>query len=172
MKRTLLYGSGILLVLILALGAFVGMRLLTTGEIPGLPRGLGHTSVTLEKAEELPQEEPDLVGIFVRREDNSLVVGTGNITFHSYRESETEPFTFEKGYDGPQVEVVTTHATLIYYDVTGLPEADPETGQVKQVLREGTLDELGQDHLFQVWGERQGDRIVAHTLVVYSPPGG
>jgi hypothetical protein len=161
-------------VVVLAAAAYAGVRLVHSGD-PG-PNGLrgfgGGEFVSMNPAPELPERKPDLVGIYVRREDNSLFLGTGNVKFHTIRESDAEQPRFESGYDGPLVEVLVTRSTRVYFDETDFEDRKPGADTVQQVVQEGTLEDLGQDHLIQVWGERQGDRVVAELVVIFSPPGG
>jgi hypothetical protein len=112
-------------------------------------------------------------GSFIRQQDNSVFVGTGRGSF----EVSTTPGsngqppvrTVHVISDGPVVEVVITHNTKIYRDVTELNNA-PVTGKdglaapVQQVVRPSTQGEMGSNSVVDVWGERQGDRIVASVL--------
>lgn len=96
----------IVLVSLLVAAAFIGEQLLN-GQLN--PQGVRN----FVAAEELPQLPPDAFGLFVRREDNSLFVGTGGINIDA--EIDGSPvFSF----DGPVVEVVVNSKTSVYKDVT------------------------------------------------------
>jgi hypothetical protein len=62
--------------------------------------------------------------------------------------------------------VVATHETLIYRDDT-LQQLgdDPPPGPVQQLLKPGSLDELGATSTVLAWGEKRGDRLLATVLV-------
>jgi hypothetical protein len=67
--------------------------------------------------------------------------------------------------------VVVTHDTLIYRDVTPIGPGQPAgNGVIHQTVQTSSLDEIDQQTLLQVWGERQGDRIVARVLLIMSLP--
>lgn len=71
--------------------------------------------------------------------------------------------------DGPQVEVVVTHDTLIYKDVTDMPA--PKSGSDVQVLAQvvepGSLDDLNENSIVTMWGQKQGDRTIADVIVYH-----
>jgi len=180
MKRTWIIVGGVLLIVVLAGAAFVGGRLLNTQQSQGAkggqimlsssgPNGSQKVSVQLEPAKELPTTKADVVGIFKQRSDASIFVGTGQVkTMASKAPDGTVSMTSEN--DGPTVEVVVTHDTIIYRDVTMKQfDGPPEGGKMQQVVEPGTIDEIGDNSTLQVWGERSGDRIVAKVLV-YSLP--
>src|SRR5687768_15266353 len=93
MKRLALIIGGIISVLLLAGAIFVGARLLnspekgpdgTGGEIMMVNEEGGESvavSLDIKPAPELPPTPPEVGGLFVRREDNSIFVGTGEIEF-------------------------------------------------------------------------------------------
>src|SRR6266498_3486287 len=175
--------GGIVLIFLLAGAAFVAARLLngqglplgsSGGPIFSLGKG-GENSVRInaddiQPAKELPQIPADVRGLFDRRQDNSLFIGTGRVTIGVKTDPSGKVET-ESNHDGPEVEVVVTSQTKIYKDVTmkqfnGPP---PEGQKIQQVLEEGSLDEIGQASLITVWGKKTGDRFIAEILV-YSPP--
>lgn len=155
MKRGhLIIVSGVLIIVVLT-AALSGLR-------PGA--SLGPTNIGLVKAAELPVSDPDIVGIFERREDKSIYVGSNMVNFAIFKECEDCPARKVITYNGPIVEVVVTRNTTIYYDATSL--GDPVVdGKVQQVLEPGSLDDIGSEALVRAWGDRQGDRLVARVLV-------
>jgi hypothetical protein len=168
-KRTngLIIGT-VLAVLLLAAAALVGGRLLddrrlNAGEPQAVKIGDGlvartGSTVQVLNAAGMPDTPSDVSGVFVRRQDRTLFLGTGVVTFR---------IDGDATFDGPTVEVVSTHDTRIHRDDTvaelgGIPPAGP----VQQVLRPGTLDEIGRNDVVSAWGEKHGDRLVA-TVIIY-----
>ncbi len=183
MKKTILILGGVVLILLLAGAAFVAARLLNGQGLPlvssggplfSLGKG-GENSVRInaddiQPAKELPQIPADVRGLFDRRQDNSLFIGTGRVTIGVKTDPSGKVET-ESNHDGPEVEVVVTSQTKIYKDVTmkqfnGPP---PEGQKIQQVMEEGSLDEIGQASLITVWGKKTGDRFIAEVLVYTSP---
>lgn len=182
MKKPIVLVSGGILILLLAGAAFVGARLLNGQRLPFLSGGPifsldenGGKNVRINvndilPAKELPQTPADVRGLFDRRQDNSIFVGTGKVTVGVERDQSGKVET-SSHYDGPVVEVVVTSQTKVYKDVTmrqfdGPP---PEGQKIQQVLEEGSLDEIGQASLITVWGKKTGDRFIADVLVYTSP---
>jgi hypothetical protein len=169
MKRWL-YGSGaVLILIILAAIVFNTARTLINSTKQTGMEGRNQ-SPPLIKATELPQSDPNLVGLFVRRQDNSLFVGTGQIIFDRKRDPKTGNPSFSSAYAGPVVEILVTHATQIYYDVTPLPASDNPTSQIQQVVLSGNLDRLVEPAVISVWGSRNSSRWLASTILILSPP--
>ncbi len=184
MKRTWIIAGGIvILVLILGAAAYVGGTLLNTqakqpsasgGQAFQLSSGGGAPqkfTLDIQPAPEVASLGPTILkGLFVRRSDNSLFVGTGNVKMMAVKGQDGKVSTSAQ-YDGPVVEVVVGHDTQIYRDVTmqqfnGPPPAGQKT---QQVLEPGTIDEIGENSTVQVWGTKTGDRATASVLV-YSLP--
>jgi len=174
--------GGIVLIFLLAGAAFVAARLLN-GQ--GLPLGGGPifslgkdggNSVRInvddiQPAKELPQTPADVRGLFDRRQDNSIFIGTGKVTIGVSRDSSGQVET-SSDHDGPVVEIVVTSQTKLYKDVTmrqfdGPP---PEGQKIQQVLEPGSSSEIGEASIITVWGKKTGDRFIAE-IVVYSPAG-
>jgi hypothetical protein len=164
MKRRGTIGLGLAAVVLIG-AAFVGGRLLTrptnSTSIFGGPSFIGR-----ERAKDLPAETAALIGIFDHRADNSLFVGTHVTKFERRRECDTCPVQRNIAYDGPVVEVVATRDTIIYRNATNFD--GPIVGdKIQEIVAPGTLDDIGSQALVEVWGERQGDRLVAR-VVLYS----
>jgi hypothetical protein len=177
MKRSTLIATGaVVLVLLLAGAAFVGARLLADRELAADNRqivvsdsGGGVTAlgakVETERADEMPVHAPDVAGLYARREDNRLFVGTGAMSGVKVEGR------WELHHDGPVIEVVTTHDTLVYRDDT-LQQLGgvPPSGPVQQVLTPSMVEEISENSTISAWGERRGDRLVAE-VIVFSPNG-
>ena len=176
--------GGIVLIFLLAGAAFVATRLLNVQGLPlvssggpffSLGKG-GENSVRInvddiQPAKELPQTPADVRGLFDRRQDNSIFIGTGKVTIGVSRDSSGQVET-SSDHDGPVVEIVVTSQTKLYKDVTmrqfdGPP---PEGQKILQVLEPGSSSEIGEASIITVWGKKTGDRFIAE-IVVYSPPG-
>ncbi len=137
--------------------------------------GSGPTSlkITTMPAPELPDEPKEVSGVFVSREDNSIVVGTGAIEL-SVEVNQDQSGAIQRDVsmtaNGPEVEVLVTHDTILYREETEDPAAgrNSKGGEytVQQVLTPvDNLEELGKNTEVLVWGDRRGDRVVADILV-------
>jgi hypothetical protein len=171
-RSILIAGSAAIVVLLLAGAAFVGGQLLgdrnqVTGEGSG-PRVIrggpgGTQSLEIVPAGDLPSAPADVRGLYVRREDNSLFVGTGEIMLN-IRDGEVI-----SDYDGPEVEVVVTHDTAVFRDKTQYGTDEAEDGKIQQVVKPGSVEEIGKPSLISVWGQERGSRLFAEVLVYKIP---
>ncbi len=172
---------GAVLVIFLGAAAFLGARLIkpqnTTqgfGDQNGAmvfaqggPGGAKSIRIEMTPASEIPQGKPDAAGLFVRRDNQSIFIGTGSIRM-SARPSGSGAPEVSSSYDGPVVEVVVTHQTQIYHDTTENPEPDQAKNGVivtQQTVKPGSLDDLGANSMVTVWGDKQGDRYIARVIV-------
>ena len=159
-------------ILLIGIAAFVGGRMLN-GSI-GIVRlggpNAGQVSISINEitpAPELPATQADVTGSFVERNDNAIVVqavtfgtGVGGVANDSPMDENS----------GVKVEVIVTGQTLIYKDVTQIPEAvNGEIHGMQQAADEGTLDDLSPDCFITVWGRRSGDRIIADVFFYSNP---
>ncbi|MCL5995533.1 MAG: hypothetical protein M1546_05690 [Chloroflexi bacterium] len=128
----------------------------------------------IKNAPEVPASEPEATGLYLRRQDNSVFIGTGDVQMMVQRDSNGKTQASAK-HNGPEVEVVINRDTAIYRDTTPITMEDMEQGRELQQVVESvaSLDDLvanlNDTDSLQVWGTRNGDRIVAKT-VVYRPP--
>ncbi|MBI3942843.1 MAG: hypothetical protein HY326_07505 [Chloroflexi bacterium] len=178
--------AGLILIALLAGAAFVGARFLSAQSQPPDPQGdffvkgsgagvavlggsgPGATSFRLEieHAKELPNTPSDVSGVLTRREDNSLFLGTGKIMMAFSKGNDGNAQPMKPSFDGPVVEVVLTRDTQIYRDVTGIPApGSAASGKVQQVVEPGSKEDIGENTVVHVWGEKRGDRTVAQILV-------
>jgi hypothetical protein len=183
--RILIAGGVVLIVALLAGAAFVGARMLTapdettaatgaSGRVMEIVTDDGSGPVSLriiiEPAPELPDRPSEASGIFLRRQDDSIFVGTGGIELDVEVKDGSEP-VISLSSDGPEVEVIVTRDTAIYSDETdihgdGLTSRESGEKTIQQVIKlADSLDEVGPNTELQVWGERRGDRVVAEVLV-------
>ena len=171
-QNILVIGGVIVLVLLLTGAAFVGGGLMN-GQVLQLPNGqtldfglASHNAkgcdVSRVVAPELPGPPMMRRAVLVRRQDNSLFIGVPLRNVAAVDPSGTVSQT--DGFDGPVVEVVVTHETKVYQDVT-FQNYSGACGQIQQVLAPGSLDDTTDSTTFLVWGQRNGDRIIASHLV-------
>jgi hypothetical protein len=179
MKRSIFLAGGLaMLVLILAGAAFTAGRLLNDEPSASDPvvmdgpdgsRALIAKEPDIAYAEVMPSDPPQAVGLFSRREDNGLIIHSGSVTMSIHRDDRGN-VDLETHGDGPELQVIVTHDTLIYRDDTFTQHAgEPASGPIQQVLETGTLDEIGEHTNIQAWGEKHGDRVVA-TVLLYTIP--
>ncbi len=132
----------------------------------------------IKNATEIPNTPPDVQGIYRKRQDNSVFIGTGNVMLSM------PPMNASGGSaggemtatnDGPEVEVVVTRKTQIFKDTTSITMAAIESGkEIQQTIElvdslDALVEVLGKADSLSVWGTRNGDRYVA-TLILYRPP--
>jgi hypothetical protein len=180
-KSILPYIVGAGVVILLAAAAFMAVRYFTqpknaAGGGPGGkniisvggPGGDAQTfELNVKPAEELPATEPEAAGMFVERKDNSIFVGTGNVSVMVKAQPGEEP-QVDSSFSGPKVEVVISSDTVIYKDVTNFDPEDPGA-EVQQTVELSTIDEITEQSQITVWGRKAGDRIIA-DIIVFSTP--
>jgi len=195
MKKTAMIVGGIaLLAALLAAGAYTAVQLLSAAEPQATSAGPGRVmeSVMVENdgspvsvrttilpSPDLPAEESAAFGVFISRQDDNIIIGTGNIDLDVDIEvdpqSGQEQTTVIPRTDGPELEVVISNDTQIYRDVTDLsgpgPSKSGEREIQQQVKRVDSAEDIGQNTEIEVWGDRRGDRLFA-TTVVFGPIAG
>lgn len=127
MKKSLIIVGVVVLVLLLGGAAYVGGRLLNGQGLPVVSSGgsgvrirLGNgpaASLDIQPAKELPQTSAEVKGSFDHRQDNSIFVGTGQVTMLAQKDQSGNMQT-TTNHTGPTVEVVVTAQTKIYHDTT------------------------------------------------------
>jgi hypothetical protein len=171
-----------IIVLFVGAAAFVAGRMLNGNVGPLGLFGIGGNGdmmsvrVNVIPAEELPKTRAEVVGLFVERQDNTIIVSSIPL------KSGAGGMVLEKGGgesvagspadldSGPQVEIVITNETTIYRETTelgGPPSGEEET--VQQTVEESTLDDLDSQSMVMVWGRKSGDRIIAEVLFYSNP---
>jgi hypothetical protein len=161
-RRRIWVAVGAVLVIVIG-AAFVGGQLLGRkdpgGTLPGGPQFVGRA-----RAPELPVAAADTIGIFSERIDNRVLVNTHVTQFERKRECDTCPVEHHIAAAGPVVEVVVTHDTRLYRNTTDFNSA-PVNGKIQETVAPGVIDEIGPNALIEAWGTREGDRLVALTLL-------
>lgn len=180
-KSVLPYVVAIGIVVVLAAAAFMAVRYFVQpknmvrggpGEqnivsVQG-PDGQAQTfALNIAPAAELPARQPDEVGMFVERKDNSIFIGTGDVSVIVEAQPGEEP-QMDANFSGPKVEVVISSDTVVYKDAT---ELDPENpgAEVQQTVELSTIDEITEQSSIQVWGRKAGDRMIAEVIVFSTP---
>jgi hypothetical protein len=179
-KSILPYAIGTGVVILLAAAAFMAVRYFVRpknaafndsgGPILSLKGPGGGEQIfklDIKPAKELPATQPDEAGIFVERKDNSIFIGTGEVTLMAKAEPGQDP-QVDSNFTGPKIEVVISADTVIYKDTTQLDPENPEA-EVQQTVELSTIDEITQQSSISVWGRKAGDRIIADTILFSSP---
>jgi hypothetical protein len=162
MNKKLLISLGIV-IFVVAAAAFMAGRLLTRGVNPLGLFGPVDDGISILPAAELPTTPPEVEGLFVERQDNTIIVEDDQPVGDPVSGS---PVGLG---GGPKFEVVVTAETLIYHDITQPPTRrptgnDPQT--IQQIVEKGTLDDLiTSQSLVMAWGRKSGDRIIAEVMV-------
>jgi hypothetical protein len=133
----------------------------------------GEVTITFDDPAILPAERESALGVFLGRDGDVLTLGTGSIEVKvdvEVMNDEDPVTTVNVTHSGDPVEVVVGSDTIVYKDVTGRPEVsdeDLETGRkvITRTIESGSLDDVGEGMILRVWGETQGDRVIAEVLV-------
>ena len=173
--------GGVMILLLLLAAAFMGGQMLAPKEAVAIssvtqademanlvlrdgdiPEGGEMFSIPdLQAAPQLPSSPPETTGLFVERTDDTLRVGTGSVTAMISTEPGAVP---EFNYDGIAVDVLVTNRTQLYEDVTEY--ALGQTAVQQELIKLENLDDLQENTLIQVWGQRDGDRIIADFIII------
>ncbi len=169
MKRAIILGGGIVVLVVLIAGAaFVGGQLLNGQGLGAVAGPGGKININVQPAKELPQTPADARGLFDHRQDNSIFVGPDPVHLGvSVRRLLQTP----SSRTGPLVQVVVSPQSIVYKDVTmqqfnGQP---PSSEKIQQVVERGLIEEIGEGSMITAWGKKTGDRIIADVFV-YTPP--
>ena len=172
-----------ILIVVVGAAAFIGGRMLNGKVGPlgfGMPMGGGgdmrSVSIQITPAPELPTTKPETLGLFVERNDNSIILssvsmdagGEGVVVVNGGGEAMAgSPME----NNGPKVEVIISNETTIYLETTQPPSA-PTAGETQvwqQTVAEGSLDDLTSQSFVTVWGRKTGDRVIAEILFISNP---
>jgi hypothetical protein len=170
-NKKLYMGLGFFILLV-GVAAFVAGRMLNrnTGTVGLGGPNSGQVSISIDEitpAPELPVTRADITGLFIERQDNTIIVQAVSFDVGVGGLSGDAPIEEDSGI---RVEIVITGETDIYKDVTQFPApVNGEIHNVQQVVVEGTLDDLHPQTSVTVWGRRSGDRIFAEALLYMDP---
>jgi len=172
MKNKKIYTAFGAAILLIGVAAFLAGRMLNAeiGNVPLGGPGSGRVTISINDvtlAPELPNTKPDITGLFVERNDNTIVVQANSFGSSVGGISGNSPMDENSG---TPVEIVVSSQTKIYKDVTQIPApVNGEIHRVQQAAEPGTLDDLNSQTFINVWGRRSGDRVIAEILF-YSDP--
>jgi hypothetical protein len=131
----------------------------------------------MQPAPELPTIAAALRGSLVKLDGNTLTVqegtpganfGQGNGTPRPRPTSDGTPRPRPTQVAGPQVQVTVNGDTQYYQDVTFANlNGQPPSGTIQQKVEKSSLDALAADERVTVWGDKNGDQIIA-TVIVFS----
>jgi hypothetical protein len=144
------------------------------GTGPGGQQNVQLKMPPIKNAPQIPSTSPDATGLFLRRQDQSLFLGTGRIQMMFQKDSNGQMHTSATN-DGPEVEVVVNHDTALYVDKTPITMEAAQSGQTLQQVVEPveSLDamtaNLGKSDVLSAWGQKVGSRVIAKVLL-YRPP--
>lgn len=131
----------------------------------------------LKPAPGLPEKEPDVRGLYVRRDDNTLFVGTGNVRLGVEIDSNVnngQP-RVKADYDGPVKEILIGRDTVFYRDITpanveAMKKGEEIQQQVEPVATsEELLKDISTNDTLSAWGTMRGERLAVTVLVVARP---
>jgi len=185
--------GGFLIVLIFAAAAFIGGSLLNRQA----EASSGGIEIDFTNAEEIPQTAPETVGLVTAADGDTLTVQEFNmnntlgmtgesgvvvqsveIDVDNAEDLDELPLPEFMGAEGPVTEVVITHDTEIFKDITfgeiaiigdgdTLPDLPDE---IKIKVEPGEADEIGTNSVVTIWGGRRGDRVTADVILFQPPP--
>jgi len=162
-----------LIVLLVGAAAFIAGKLLNQGVNPlGMLPMVGggkfvSVAVNVNPAPELPTTAPEVTGLFVERNDNSIMISS--ISLPSGGGGVVVGGPDVQTDSGPKVEVVITSETVIYRETTEFNGPPSENETIQQTVEESTLDDLNAQSFVTVWGRKSGDRIIAEVVFVSTP---
>jgi len=175
MKRIIVLAMMGGLVLLLAGAAFLGSRMLRSESLQ-IPSGMaipfgfnaggaGGCDISRIPSPELPGPPMMRRAVLVRQDGNSIFI---EVPMRSLSVDRSGAVIQNASTAGPIVEVVVTHDTKVYQDVT-FQRNPPACGQVQEILAPGNLSEITADTTFLVWGRQSGGRVLATDLVYELP---
>jgi hypothetical protein len=128
--------------------------------------------IEIDNAAELPDREPETAGFILEREDDTLLIGTGEPKISLKINDDGTPNIGIDGTEGPSVEVVITHNTRVFEDVsdpTAMFSGESDAFQQEVKLVDSLDDMTVNDATVMVWGTKRGERIIADVVVVSRP---
>ena len=159
-------------ILLVGVAAFIAGRMLNSnvGSVGLGGPNSGQVFISINEitpAPELPVTRADITGLFIERQDNTIIVQAVSFDVGVGGLSGDAPIDEDSGV---RVEIVLTDETGIYKDVTQFPApVNGEIRNVQQTVVEGTLDDLHPQVSVKVWGRHSGDRIVADVFLYMDP---
>jgi hypothetical protein len=151
------------------------------------PQGVGGgngqgANFQMQLAPELPTTAAALRGSLVKIDGNTLTVqegtpganfGQGNGTPRPRATSDGTPRPRPTQVAGPQVQVTVNADTQYYQDVTFANlNGQPPSGTIQQKVEKSSLDALAASERVTVWGDKNGDQVIAKVIVFSQFRGG
>ncbi len=188
-KKSLLTRMGVLgvmvaVVMLLAACQPAAQAADQSAQTPGSGGGNGQgPNFQMQPAPELPTTQPAVRGFVVSHNGDSFVVQIGNPNFRGGGQGQgsgqrptpdgtprPRPTVVGQGTD---VTVTVTSDTVVYQDVTfaNLNGQRP-SGSIQQQVEKSSLDALSGNERVTVWGNQNGDQIVAQVIVYSQFRGG
>ena len=122
------------------------------------------------RAAEVPEGNPTVDGYMDHRAGNSLFL----CSFISGPTIKNDGTVNKGGACSSSIEVVITHETKLLHDLSAEPKPAPTEGLrpedriVQQIVEPGNIDALTNRSGLQVWGEQNGNRVIADTVVYWT----
>jgi hypothetical protein len=130
----------------------------------------------MQPAPELPTTASALTGSLVKIDGNTLTVQEGGFNFGQGNGGTPRPRATSDGTPRPrptqvagsQVQVTVNGDTQYYQDVTFANlNGQPPGGTLQQKVEKSNLSALTNNERVTVWGDKNGDQIIA-TVIVFS----
>lgn len=146
---------------------------------PAQPQGFGgngqRPNFQMTPAPELPTTAAAVRGSLVKVDGNTLTVQEGSANFGQANgtprpraTSDGTPRPRPTQVVGPEVQVTVNRDTQYYQDVTFESlNGQPPDGALQQKVEKSSLDALAANERVTVWGDKNGDQIIA-KVIVYS----
>ena len=133
----------------------------------------GEVTLTFDDPAALPSERESALGVYLAKNGDVVTIGTGSIAVEisSKTINDEEPITtVNVSHSGDSIDVQVGPDTLVYRDITAMPEVSPadlETGTkvITRTIEPGSFDEIGEGMILRIWGEIQDGRVLADVLV-------
>ena len=129
----------------------------------------------IQPAQELPTTQPVVTGIVVNQANGVLTVSEGNFNFRGGANGTPRPTSNGTPRPRPtpgggtEIQVDASNAQ-VYQDVTFANlNGQPPSGTIQQKVETSNVDGISDNSRVTVWGDRNGDQIVA-KVIVYSQP--
>jgi hypothetical protein len=151
------------------------------------PQGFGgngqRPNFQMTPAPELPTTVPALTGMLMKIDGTTLTVqeGAPGVSFGQGNGGTPRPRATSDGTPrprptqlaGPQVQVTVNGDTQFYQDVTFASlDGQPPSGTIQQKVEKSSLSALADNERVTVWGDKNGDQIVAKVIVFSQFRGG
>jgi hypothetical protein len=142
---------------------------------PQGPGGNGQRlNFQMTPAPEVPAATPAARGVVTKIDGNTLTVEEGGFGFGPGNGGTPRPRATSDGTPRPRptaapartIQVVVNGDTQYYEDVTFASlNGQPPSGALQQKVEKGTLSAISDNESITVWGDQNGDQIMANVIV-------